>query len=126
MPTPLPPSRSLSCKGKDRMPCVIQKFGGACFADTERLFAVARQLLSCGPQPVVAVLSAPQGVTDHLLRQMHAVRGTTASPAMDVLLATGEPLLRYNSATTPGARASRRCASVRRTHTVQGENAMPL
>ena len=72
------------------MPCVIQKFGGACFADTERLFAVARQLLSCGPQPVVAVVSAPQGVTDQLLRQMHAVRGTTASPAMDVLLATGE------------------------------------
>ena len=72
------------------MPCVIQKFGGACFADTERLFAVARKLLSCGPQPVVAVVSAPQGVTDHLTRQMRAVGGTSASPAMDLLLATGE------------------------------------
>jgi aspartate kinase len=72
------------------MPCVIQKFGGACFADTERLCAVARQLLSCGPAPVVAVVSAPQGVTDHLIRQMRVVGGTTASPAMDVLLATGE------------------------------------
>jgi aspartate kinase len=80
----------VACKGTDRLPCVIQKFGGACFADTERLCAVARQLLACGPQPVVAVVSAPQGVTDHLTRQMRAVGGTPASPAMDVLLATGE------------------------------------
>jgi aspartate kinase len=80
----------MSWKGKDSMPCVIQKFGGACFADTERLFAVARKLMACGPQPVVAVVSAQQSVTDQLIRQMHAVGGTTASPAMDVLLATGE------------------------------------
>ncbi len=80
----------MACMGTDRMPCVIQKFGGACFADTERLFAVARKLLACGPQPVVAVVSAPQGVTDQLTRQMRAVGGTPASPAMDVLLATGK------------------------------------
>jgi len=72
------------------MQCVIQKFGGACFADIERLFAVARKLVSCGQQPVVAVVSAQQGVTDQLLHQMRAVGGTIESPAMDVLLATGE------------------------------------
>ena len=80
----------LAWKETDRMPCVIQKFGGACFADTVRLCAVARRLLAGGPHPVVAVVSAPQGVTDHLIRQMRAVGGTPVSPAMDVLLATGE------------------------------------
>jgi len=72
------------------MPCVIQKFGGACLADTERLCAVARKLMAWGPPPVVAVVSAQRGVTDQLIRQMHAVGGTPASPAMDMLLATGE------------------------------------
>jgi aspartate kinase len=68
----------------------MQKFGGACLADTEHLCAVARKLLAYGPQPVVAVVSASPGGTDHLTRQMRAVGGTPASPAMDVLLATGE------------------------------------
>jgi aspartate kinase len=75
---------------KASMQCVIQKFGGACFADIERLSAVARKLVSYGQQPVVAVVSAQQGVTDQLLHQMRAVGGMTESPAMDVLLATGE------------------------------------
>jgi aspartate kinase len=72
------------------MQCVIQKFGGACFADTERLFAVAQKLISRGQQLVVAVVSARQGVTDQLIQQMHVVGGAIESSAMDVLLATGE------------------------------------
>jgi aspartokinase len=44
------------------MPCIIQKFGGACFADTKRLFAVARKIVS-GDQLPVVVVSAQQGMT---------------------------------------------------------------
>src|SRR5438093_6677840 len=34
------------CRREDRMPYVIQKFGGACFADTQRLWTVARTIVS--------------------------------------------------------------------------------
>jgi len=71
------------------MSCVIQKFGGACFADTQRLLTVARKIVSCAQLPVV-VVSAQQGMTDQLIHRMRDVGGTLASPAMDVLLATGE------------------------------------
>jgi len=71
------------------MPYVIQKFGGACFADTQRLWTVARTIVSGALLPVV-VVSAQQGVTDQLLQRMRAVGGTLGSPAMDALLATGE------------------------------------
>jgi aspartate kinase len=71
------------------MRCVIQKFGGACLTSKQRLFRVARKLLA-SRRPTVAVVSARQGATDRLLGQMHGLGGTGPSPALDLLLATGE------------------------------------
>jgi aspartate kinase len=69
---------------------VIQKFGGACFADLERLALVARKLAEGGERPVVVVVSARQGVTDQLGAQLSSLGMPVASRSGDLLLATGE------------------------------------
>jgi aspartate kinase len=71
------------------MRCVIQKFGGACLSSKQRVFRVARKVLA-SRRPTVVVVSARQGATDRLLGQMHGLGGKGPSPALDLLLATGE------------------------------------
>jgi aspartate kinase len=72
------------------MQCIVQKFGGACFADRERLMRVARRLAAGGDLATVVVVSAQQGVTDQLCSQMKSLGRPKGSPASDLLLATGE------------------------------------
>jgi aspartate kinase len=71
------------------MCCVVRKYGGACFANQERLLRVAEQIVNA-PVPVVVVVSARQGVTDLLTAQMSDVGSAMATAARDLLLATGE------------------------------------
>jgi aspartate kinase len=71
------------------MNCVVRKYGGACFADRERLLRVAHQALEGGGLPVVLVVSAQQGVTDRLDGQAREL-GSAGGEARDLLLATGE------------------------------------
>jgi aspartate kinase len=72
------------------MSCIVRKYGGACIADRECLLRVARQLLAMGELPAVVVVSARQGVTDQLSGQAQELGALPASPARDLLLATGE------------------------------------
>ena len=68
---------------------VVMKFGGACFASPERTRRVAERIAHHGALAVV-VVSARQGVTDHLLDQMRQVADPRGTQARDMLLATGE------------------------------------
>jgi aspartate kinase len=70
--------------------CVVRKYGGACFADHERLVRVARQLQAGGDLPAVVVVSARQGVTEQLSGQARELGPLPAPAARDLLLATGE------------------------------------
>jgi aspartate kinase len=71
------------------MCCIVRKYGGACFANHERLLQVAEQT-AYASEPLVVVVSARQGVTDRLTTQMRALGTLTATAARDLLLATGE------------------------------------
>ena len=75
--------------GDDR-PCVVRKYGGACFSTHERLVRVARQLSVRGELPAVVVVSARQGVTEQLSGQAQELGPHSAPVARDLLLATGE------------------------------------
>jgi aspartate kinase len=72
------------------MSCIIQKFGGACFVTQERLCRVAARIGAGAEYPLAVVVSARQGVTDHLARQMHELGESSHTAALDLLLATGE------------------------------------
>jgi aspartate kinase len=72
------------------MSCIVRKYGGACFADRERLLRVARQVLAGGILPVVIVVSARQGVTDQLSGEAQELGALPSHAARDLLLATGE------------------------------------
>ena len=72
------------------MSCVVRKYGGACFADREGLLRVAHQVLAGDELPAVIVVSAHQGVTDHLSLQAQELGAASAHAARDLLLATGE------------------------------------
>jgi aspartate kinase len=71
------------------MRCVVKKFGGACFADRDRLLQVAEKVMA-DPMPTAVVVSARQGVTDRLLGEMGELAGRRSSAALDLFLATGE------------------------------------
>jgi aspartate kinase len=71
---------------------LVQKFGGSSVATTEQIRAVAAHVASCveaGDQ-VVLVLSAMGHETDRLLQLAESFGAADASPASDLLLATGE------------------------------------
>lgn len=71
------------------MCCIVRKYGGACFANQERLLRVADQI-AWATEPLVVVVSARQGATDQLARQMQGLGAEAATAARDLFLATGE------------------------------------
>jgi aspartate kinase len=72
------------------MPCIVRKYGGACFTDRDDLLRVARQVLAAAELPAVIVVSARQGVTDQLSGQADDLGAARDHAARDLLLATGE------------------------------------
>jgi aspartate kinase len=71
---------------------VVMKFGGTSVADTDRIKAVARRLVTAreAGYRVVAVLSAMGDTTDELLRLAHEVSSTPAPREVDMLISVGE------------------------------------
>jgi aspartate kinase len=72
------------------MSCIVRKYGGACFADQDRLMLVARQMLAREELPAVVVVSARQGETERLSRQAREAGPVPSPAARDLFLATGE------------------------------------
>lgn len=76
------------------MALIIEKFGGACVADTERIQAVADRIareVKNGNQ-VVAVVSAQGKTTDGLLRKARELTPEPPGRELDQLLACGEQI----------------------------------
>ena len=74
------------------MKLVIMKFGGSSVADAQKIQHVAGRVAARrqGGFRVVAVVSAPGGMTDALLTLARGVAETPDERELDVLLATGE------------------------------------
>ena len=74
------------------MKLVIMKFGGSSVADAQKIQHVAGRVAARrqGGFRVVAVVSAPGGMTDDLLTLARGVAETPDERELDVLLATGE------------------------------------
>ncbi len=76
------------------MALLVQKFGGSSVADLDKIKFVAekiKQSRDAGNQ-VVAVVSAMQGETDHLVTLAHQLAPMPEPREYDVLLATGEQI----------------------------------
>jgi aspartate kinase len=71
---------------------VVMKFGGTSVADTERLKAVARRLVTAreAGNRVVAVLSAMGDTTDELVRLAHEISPSPVPRELDMLISVGE------------------------------------
>jgi aspartate kinase len=71
---------------------VVMKFGGTSVADTERLKAVARRLVTAreAGNRVVAVLSAMGDTTDELVRLAHEISPGPVPRELDMLISVGE------------------------------------
>ena len=71
---------------------VVMKFGGTSVADTERLKAVARRLVTAreAGNRVVAVLSAMGDTTDELVRLAYEISAGPVPRELDMLISVGE------------------------------------
>ncbi|HKV09742.1 MAG TPA: aspartate kinase [Thermoanaerobaculia bacterium] len=71
---------------------IVQKYGGSSVATTEKISAVARQVVAAKREghDVVVVVSAMGHATDHLLSLAREVAGDPCRRELDVLLSTGE------------------------------------
>jgi len=74
------------------MGIIVQKFGGTSVANTERIKNVARRIIKTkkSGKKVVAVLSAPSGMTDDLIRRAKEISPVPHERELDMLLSTGE------------------------------------
>jgi len=74
------------------MAIIVQKFGGSSIADTKKIMAVAKRIVSTVKEgnKVVAVVSAQGKTTDILIEQARAISKNPPKREMDMLLATGE------------------------------------
>lgn len=74
------------------MAIIVQKFGGSSIANTEKIMAVAKRIVSTvkDGNKVVAVVSAQGKTTDTLIEQARAISENPPKREMDMLLATGE------------------------------------
>src|SRR5207244_7579351 len=74
------------------MAVIVQKYGGTCVGNPERIKNVAKRVANFharGDQ-VVVVVSAMSGVTDNLLRLAKEIMPLPSERELDMLLATGE------------------------------------
>lgn len=74
------------------MGIIVQKFGGTSVADTERIKHVAKRIIKTKKtgKKVVAVVSAPSGMTDDLIRRAKEISPIPHERELDMLLSTGE------------------------------------
>jgi len=74
------------------MALIVQKYGGTSVANTERIKAVARRVVSTVREgnKVVVVVSAMAGETDKLIRLSHEITDAPDEREMDLLLSSGE------------------------------------
>src|SRR5256885_840026 len=76
----------------EKMPLIVQKYGGTSVGNTERIKNVAARVATYhakGDQ-VVVIVSAMSGVTDNLIKLAKEIMPLPNEREMDVLLATGE------------------------------------
>ena len=73
-------------------PLVVQKFGGSCLADADRIRRVARRIARerAAGADLVVVVSAMGDTTDELLGLAAAITDEPDERELDMLLATGE------------------------------------
>jgi aspartate kinase len=76
------------------MSLLVQKYGGTSVADTARVKAVAKQIVEekLKGHDIVAVVSAPAGITDQLISRAKEISNKPCRREMDVLLSTGEQI----------------------------------
>lgn len=76
------------------MSLLVQKYGGTSVADTERVKAVAEKIVKqkLAGNDIVAVVSAPAGITDKLIGKAKEICNAPCRREMDVLLSTGEQI----------------------------------
>jgi aspartate kinase len=74
------------------MPLLVQKFGGTCVADPDRIIAAARRAIDahCRGSQVVVVVSARGDTTDELISIARQITTNPSARELDMLLATGE------------------------------------
>ncbi len=74
------------------MALIVQKYGGSSVADTDRIKAIARKVVSTVKQgnKVVVVVSAMAGETDKLVELSCEITGMPDEREMDLLLSSGE------------------------------------
>src|SRR3954466_13960874 len=77
---------------QQRVPLVVQKYGGPSVADADRIKRVARRIARerAAGNDLVVVLVAMGDTTDELLGLAAAITDEPEAGALDVLLATGE------------------------------------
>ena len=76
----------------ERLPLVVQKYGGTSVATAERICAIADRVSRAVPETsgLVVVVSAMGKSTDELVALAHQVAGRPQGREMDLLLASGE------------------------------------
>ena len=74
------------------MALIVQKYGGASVADTERIRAVAERVVSIAGEGnrVIVVVSAMAGETDKFVSFANEITDTPDEREMDLLLSSGE------------------------------------
>ena len=78
------------------MSIVVQKYGGSSVADPDKIQNVAQRIAKSHDKghQVVVVISAMGDTTDDLIALAHKITDQPESREMDVLLSTGEKLIR--------------------------------
>ncbi|NMB24130.1 MAG: aspartate kinase [Firmicutes bacterium] len=76
------------------MQVLVQKYGGSSVADTQKIKAVARRIISAknSGYHVVAVVSAQGDTTDELVAKAREISSSPSKREMDMLLSTGEQI----------------------------------
>ena len=74
------------------MAIIVQKYGGSSVADSDKIMAVARRVVSTVKEgnQVVVVVSAQGKTTDSLIQQARSIAKNPPKREMDMLLSTGE------------------------------------
>ena len=77
---------------RDKVPIIVQKYGGSSVADAERMKRVAARIIEKHGQgfQMVVVVSAMGDVTDDLIETAKRLSASPPQREMDMLLATGE------------------------------------
>ncbi|MDO5089292.1 MAG: aspartate kinase [Leptotrichiaceae bacterium] len=76
------------------MALIIQKYGGTSVADAERVKEVAKRILKYKREghDVIAVVSAPAGTTDSLIKRAYEISDAPSKRELDMLLTSGEQI----------------------------------